>query len=98
MYPDDKQEFIGRTNYVDLGKAIQQYRNGEIDFQTEDDYVELVCDFLEYLPTETTIHRLAGNGLSSTLIEPQWLGKKFDCLNKIDRTFEQRGTWQGCKS
>lgn len=30
-YPDDKQEFIGRTNYVDLGKAIQQYRNGEID-------------------------------------------------------------------
>ncbi|MBR5556008.1 TIGR01212 family radical SAM protein [bacterium] len=79
-------------------KLATMYRNGEIDFQTEDDYVELVCDFLEYLPTETTIHRLAGNGLSSTLIEPQWLGKKFDCLNKIDRTFEQRGTWQGCKS
>ena len=67
-------------------KLATMYRNGEIDFQTEDDYVELVCDFLEYLPTETTIHRLAGNGLSSTLIEPQWLGKKFDCLNKIDRT------------
>ena len=79
-------------------KLATMYRNGEIDFQSEDDYVELVCDFLEYLPTETTIHRLAGNGLSSTLIEPQWLGKKFDCLNKIDRTFEQRGTWQGCKS
>lgn len=30
-YPDDKQEFIGRIKYVDLGKVIQQYRNGEID-------------------------------------------------------------------
>ena len=30
-YPDDKQEFLGRTNFVDLGKAIQQYRNGEIE-------------------------------------------------------------------
>lgn len=30
-YPDDKQEFIGKTSYVDLGKTIQQYRNGEIN-------------------------------------------------------------------
>lgn len=79
-------------------KLATMYKNGEIDFQSEDEYVELVCDFLEYLPPETTIHRLAGNGLSSTLIAPQWLGKKFDCLNKIDKTFIQRGSWQGCKS
>lgn len=79
-------------------KLATMYRDGEIDFQSEDEYVELVCDFLEYIPKETTIHRLAGNGMSSTLIAPLWLGKKFDCLNKIDRTFEQRGTWQGCKS
>lgn len=79
-------------------KLATMYRDGEIDFQSEDEYVELVCDFLEYIPKETTIHRLAGNGMSSTLIAPLWLSKKFDCLNKIDRTFEQRGTWQGCKS
>lgn len=30
-FPDDKQEFLRKTNYVDLGKAIQQYRNGEIE-------------------------------------------------------------------
>ena len=79
-------------------KLATMYRDGEIDFQSEDEYVELVCDFLEYIPKETTIHRLAGNGMSSTLIAPLWLSKKFDCLNKIDRIFEQRGTWQGCKS
>ena len=63
----------------------------------EDEYVETVCDFLEYLPKKTTIHRLAGNGLSTELIAPQWLGKKFDCLNKIDREFINRNSYQGSK-
>ena len=74
------------------------YSAGEIDFMSEDDYIKNVCDFLEYLPPQTTIHRLAGNGLKKNLIAPRWLGKKMDCLNKIDRMLEMRGTYQGCKS
>ena len=79
-------------------KLANLYRAGEIDFMSEDDYVQTVCDFLEYLPPDTTIHRLAGNGFSKTLIAPQWLGKKFDCLNKIDREFVKRNSYQGCKT
>jgi len=79
-------------------KLAKMYYDGEIDFMSEDEYVETVCDFLEYLPPETTIHRLAGNGMSKTLIEPKWLNKKFECLNKIDKILESRGTFQGCKS
>lgn len=30
-YPDDKQEFLEKANYVDFGKVIQQYRNGDIE-------------------------------------------------------------------
>lgn len=78
-------------------KLAQIYENGEIEFMSEDEYVQTVCDFLEYLPETTTIHRLAGNGLSSELIAPQWLGKKFDCLNKIDREFIKRSSHQGSK-
>ena len=78
-------------------KLADMYRAGEVDFMSEDDYIKTVCDFLEYLPPETTIHRLAGNGFSKTLIEPQWLGKKMDCLNKIDREFLSRGIYQGVK-
>lgn len=78
-------------------KLAQIYENGGIDFMGEDEYVQTVCDFLEYLPPSTTIHRLAGNGLSSELITPQWLGKKFDCLNKIDREFIKRSSHQGSK-
>ena len=78
-------------------KLAEMYRAGEIDFMTEDEYVKTVCDFLEYLPPETTIHRLAGNGLRTELVAPRWIGKKLDCLNKIDREFERRNSYQGIK-
>ena len=78
-------------------KLAEMYRAGEIDFMREDEYVKIVCDFLEYLPPETTIHRLAGNGLRTELVAPRWIGKKLDCLNKIDREFLSRNSRQGIK-
>ena len=78
-------------------KVADMYRNGELEFMTEDEYVNTVCDFLEYLPPETTIHRLAGNGLRTELVAPRWIGKKLDCLNKIDREFLRRNSRQGVK-
>lgn len=79
-------------------KLAKLYENKEIDFMSEDEYVNLVCDFLEILPPETTIHRLAGNGLKKNLIAPRWLGAKLDCLNKIDREFIKRNSYQGAKN
>lgn len=78
-------------------KLSGMYGAKEIDFMTEEDYVTTVCDFLEYLPPETSIHRLAGNGLKKNLIAPKWLGKKLDCLNKIDRELIKRNSYQGLK-
>ncbi len=78
-------------------KLAKIYEQGGIDFMNEEEYVSTVCDFLEYLPKTTTIHRLAGNGLSSELIAPDWLSKKFDCLNKIDREFINRNSYQSSK-
>ena len=78
-------------------KLAQIYSQGGIDFMSESDYIQTVCDFLEYLPPETTIHRLAGNGLKKNLIAPRWLGKKLDCLNQIDRELILRNSYQGFK-
>lgn len=71
------------------------YRNGELEFMSQDEYVSTVCDFLEYLPPQTTIHRLAGNGLRTELVAPRWIGKKLDTLNRIDREFLRRNSMQG---
>ena len=78
-------------------KLAKQYEEKQIDFMSEDEYVNLVVDFLEILPPETTIHRLAGNGLKKNLIAPRWLGAKLDCLNKIDREFIRRNSYQSSK-
>ncbi len=78
-------------------KITEMYKNGELNFMSEDEYVNTVCDFLEYLPPQTTIHRLAGNGLRTELVAPRWIGKKLDCLNKIDGEFERRNSGQGAK-
>ncbi len=78
-------------------KLAKLYENKEIDFMSEEEYVNLVCDFLEILPQTTTIHRLAGNGLKKNLIAPRWLGAKLDCLNKIDRELLKRNSYQGSK-
>ena len=78
-------------------KLAQIYSQGGIDFMSESDYIQTVCDFLEYLPSKTTIHRLAGNGLKSELIAPRWSGKKLDTMNKIDREFVRRDSRQGSK-
>lgn len=76
-------------------KLAQMYEEQKIKLLEEDEYVSLVCDFLEVLPAETTIHRLAGNGLQALKIAPLWLNKKFEVLNKIDRELIRRNSWQG---
>ncbi len=68
-----------------------------VKFMSEMEYVNIVCDFLEFLPPTTTIHRLAGNGLMVEMYEPRWLQKKFEVLNKIDREFIRRDSFQGAK-
>lgn len=73
------------------------YKEKPFDLLTMQEYCEIVCDFLELLPPETTIHRLAGSGYSKTLIAPKWVNNKFETLNLIDKIFEKRKTKQGIK-
>lgn len=78
-------------------RLTKLYYQGKIPMMEEDEYVETACDFLELLPPEVTIHRLAGNGLKPNMLAPGWLSKKFIVLNKIDKLLEQRGTYQGSR-
>ena len=70
------------------------YKQNKFKLLSEDEYASLVCDILEILPSHTTIHRMAGNGLNKLLIEPKWIQKKFETLNKIDRILKERNTYQ----
>ena len=75
------------------------YRRGEIgSIMEREEYVALVCDYLERLDPGIFIQRLTGDG-GRDLIAPLWSAAKFEVLNGIDAELERRGTRQGhlCK-
>jgi radical SAM protein (TIGR01212 family) len=75
----------------------EMFGRGEVTVLDRDDYVGLVCDFLELLDHRILIHRLTGDGGHDNLIAPLWSLKKFEVLNQIDAELERRGTRQGSK-
>lgn len=80
---------------MDKTPLAEDYRSGRWRPLSEDDYVGLVCDFIERLHPDTVIHRVAGNGHRDHIVAPLWLKKKQDTVRKIDAEFARRGTRQG---
>ena len=76
-------------------RLADEYGAGRFRVLDRDEYVGLVCDFLERLDPKITVHRLTGDGNRQDLIAPLWSLKKFEVLNLIDWEMERRGTRQG---
>ncbi|MBQ7160166.1 MAG: TIGR01212 family radical SAM protein [Clostridia bacterium] len=82
--------------YVTDGTPIaEMWKRGDLPLLTREEYVGTVCDQLEYLPPETVIGRLTGDGERSSLLAPSWTLKKLVVLNEIDKTFVKRNSYQG---
>lgn len=64
---------------------------------TKEEYVDIVCDQLEYLRPEIVINRITGDPKKEDLVEPNWLIKKFCVLNDIDKELQRRNSYQGIK-
>lgn len=62
---------------------------------TKEEYIDIVCDQLEYLNENIVINRITGDPDKDELIEPNWLTKKFGVLNEIDKELVKRNTYQG---
>jgi len=72
------------------------YNRGELILPEREEYVGLVCDFLERLDPGIFIQRLTGDG-GKDLVAPLWSAAKFEVLNAIDDELERRGTRQGSR-
>jgi len=75
----------------------EEYREGKIRILEQDEYVELVCDFLENLSPEILIHRLTGEGPKESHIAPLWALDKLGTINKIREELKRRGSFQGMR-
>ena len=56
-------------------------------FGSIEEYVGLVCDLLEIIPYDVTIHRLTGDVPRSLLLTPEWSYRKRTILNGIAHVF-----------
>ena len=71
------------------------YERGEYTPLAKEEYVSLVADAIELLPTDTVVARLTGDGMADDLLAPEWSRKKVSVINDIDKLLYERGTYQG---
>jgi radical SAM protein (TIGR01212 family) len=71
------------------------FRRGEVRLLERDEYVQVVCDFLEVLPPEMVIHRLSGEAPPDYFVAPAWCLDKPALLAAIDAELARRDSRQG---
>ena len=86
---------IHMLSVVKNTKLATLYNEKPFHILTKEEYVDIVCDQLEYLRPEIVINRITGDPKREDLIEPYWLIKKFTVLNEIDKEMVRRDSYQG---
>ncbi len=74
------------------------YKEKKFPILTKEEYIDIVCNQLEYLKKEIVIHRITGDPVIEDLIEPKWLINKRCILNDIDKEMKKRNIYQGDKT
>jgi len=72
-----------------------RYRNGGIRVFSRDEYISLVCNIIERLPSGMVIHRLMGDVRPGLLVAPDWKMPKTEIIARVDKELERRNTYQG---
>lgn len=82
--------------YVVKGTKLDElYRTNKYRCLEQNEYIDIVCDFLERIPKHMVIQRLTGDPHPNELVAPKWSLKKMETIALIRKTLETRDTWQG---
>ncbi len=73
----------------------QEWRRGEYQPLSQEDYTRIVADLVELTPEDIVYHRVTGTASRDILLAPDWCSKKWDVLNKIEQELRRRDTRQG---
>jgi hypothetical protein len=71
------------------------FEKGEYRCLERNEYIEMVVDFLELIPSDMVIQRLTGDPVQLELVAPMWAGDKNENLKLVRDRLERRDTWQG---
>ena len=73
----------------------KQFVQGEVKEMAFEDYIKTVCTQLTYLPQETVIERITGDGSKDKLVAPLWSKDKIRVLGTIDKYMADNDLYQG---
>ena len=73
------------------------YEKGRYNPMEKDAYIDITARQLEYLPPETVIERLTGDGDKRMLVAPMWSADKISVLGGIDKRMADLDIYQGDK-
>ncbi len=76
-------------------KLADLYGQGAYKCLEQQEYVDLVCDFLERIPRDMVVQRLTGDPHPQELVAPMWSLKKTETIALIQATMDARDSWQG---
>ena len=71
------------------------YQRGDFKCLDQDEFVDLVVNFLELIPKEVVLHRLTGDPDPKTLVAPEWSLNKHRTISLIRNRMSDLNTWQG---
>ncbi len=82
--------------HVVRGTALaRQHATGKYRWLEREQYVQGLCDFLEWVPAETAVQRFTGDAPDRLLVGPSWCKDKTGLLRDMKAEFLRRGTCQG---
>ncbi len=82
--------------YVVKGTKIQKmWESGEYKCLEQNEYVDILCDFLELLPQSVIIQRVTGDPHPDELVDPCWAMERNETFKMIQETLKTRDSWQG---
>lgn len=78
-------------------ELARDYKNGDFEVLSMDNYASLVVDVIERLPKNILIQRITGEAEKERLVAPMWCLEKQKVIKRIDEEFKKRNTKQGSK-
>jgi len=75
-----------------------QWRHGEYQPLSLDDYVTTAANLIELTPPEVIYHRVTGTAAANIILAPSWCSTKWQVINRISAELERRDTSQGSRA
>ncbi|MEE8190010.1 MAG: TIGR01212 family radical SAM protein [Candidatus Scalindua sediminis] len=84
--------------YIAKNTAMaNEYFKGNVKTMKVEEYVSLVCDFLERISPDIVIQRLVGDTHGNFLISPIWHMSKGEVFSAITEELRRRDSYQGAR-